>query len=67
MSALDTIKKPIDKELDLFDIHFKEAMKSHVPLLDKITYYIVQRRGKQMRPMFVFLSAALCGNINDAT
>jgi octaprenyl-diphosphate synthase len=67
MSAIDIIKKPIDKELDLFDKHFKEAMKSQVPLLDKITYYIVQRRGKQMRPMFVFLSAALCGKINEST
>lgn len=42
-------------------------MKSSVPLLDRITHYIVKRKGKQMRPMFVFFSAGLCGNISDAT
>ncbi len=67
MSAIDKIKRPIDEELQLFEQRFKEAMKSNVPLLDKITYYIVQRQGKQMRPMFVFLCAKLCGNSNDAT
>lgn len=67
MSAIDSIKRPIDEELKLFERRFKEAMKSNVPLLDKITYYIVQRQGKQMRPMFVFLCAKLCGTINDGT
>lgn len=42
-------------------------MKSQVPLLDRITHYIVKRKGKQMRPMFVFLSAGLCGGINEKT
>ncbi len=42
-------------------------MKSNTPLLDKITHYIIKRKGKQMRPMFVFLSAKLCGEINEAT
>ena len=42
-------------------------MKSNVPLLDKITAYIVKRKGKQLRPMFVFLSAKMCGSINDST
>jgi len=42
-------------------------MKSNVPLLDKITAYIVKRKGKQLRPMFVFLSAKMCGEINDST
>jgi octaprenyl-diphosphate synthase len=67
MSSLDTIKKPIAEALHLFDQRFKDSMKSNVPLLDKIMYYIVQRRGKQVRPMFVFLSAALCGEVNDST
>ncbi len=67
MSRFDTIKKPISSELDRFDSHFKDSMKSSVPLLDKITHYIVQRRGKQMRPMFVFLSAALCGTVKEST
>ena len=64
---LDDIKKPIDAELDEFEKHFRESMRSHVALLDKIMYYIVQRKGKQVRPMFVFLSAKLCGEINPAS
>jgi octaprenyl-diphosphate synthase len=67
MSAIDTIKKPIEKELDRFEQHFRGAMKSHVPLLDRIMYYIVRRKGKQVRPMFVFLSAQICGGVTEAT
>lgn len=65
--SLKTIKRPIDKELKIFEARFKEAMKSPVPLLDKVTHYIVRRKGKQMRPMFVFLCAKLCGGVNDAS
>ncbi len=64
---LDEIKKPVAEALEHFEQHFRESMRSQVPLLDKITYYIVQRKGKQVRPMFVFLSARLCGEVNDAT
>lgn len=64
---LKEIKAPIEKELEIFERKFKDAMKSKVPLLDRITYYIVQRKGKQMRPMFVLLSAKLHGSINDKT
>jgi octaprenyl-diphosphate synthase len=67
MSAIDTIKKPIEKELDRFEQHFRGAMRSHVPLLDRIMYYIVRRKGKQVRPMFVFLSAQICGGVTEAT
>lgn len=67
MSEIDRIKRPIDQELTQFERRFKEAMQSSVPLLDKITYYIVQRQGKQMRPMFVFLCAKLCGQSSDST
>ncbi|MBI5916874.1 MAG: polyprenyl synthetase family protein [Bacteroidetes bacterium] len=67
MSSIDTIKQPIEKELDRFELHFREAMRSHVPLLDRIMYYIVQRKGKQVRPMFVFLSAKLCGEVTEAS
>jgi octaprenyl-diphosphate synthase len=66
-NILDQIKAPIRQELKEFEKHFKGAMKSHVPLLDKITYYIVQRKGKQVRPMFVFLSAQMFGPITEAT
>ncbi len=67
VKSLNAIKRPIEEELKAFEKHFREAMRTHVPLLDKITYYIVQRKGKQMRPMFVFLCAKLCGKINDAS
>lgn len=64
---LSDIRRPIAKELDEFEVRFKQSMKSNAPLLDRITHYIVTRKGKQMRPMFVFLSAKLCGEINEAT
>ena len=65
--SLDEIKKPIEKELDEFELRFKKSMQSKAPLLDRITHYIVSRKGKQMRPMFVFLSAKLCGEITEGT
>lgn len=64
---IDIIKAPIDKHIDIFDKQFKESMKSSVPLLDIITRYIVKRKGKQIRPMFVFFSAELCGGINETS
>jgi octaprenyl-diphosphate synthase len=64
---LDEIKRPIEKELDIFEQKLKENMKSKVALLDTITHYIVQRKGKQIRPMFVFLTARLFGDITAAT
>lgn len=65
MSVIDKIQAPIKHEMALFEDKFKSSMKSQVPLLDKITHYIIKRKGKQMRPMFVFLSAKLCGEINE--
>lgn len=67
MLKLKEIQTPIAKELDLFETRFKESMRSSVPLLNRITQYLIKQKGKQMRPMFVFLSAGLCGNINDST
>jgi octaprenyl-diphosphate synthase len=64
---IDNIKAPIASEMAEFELKFRDSMKSSVPLLDKIMHYIVKRKGKQMRPMFVFLSAKACGGINDAT
>jgi len=63
---LEDLKKPIQKELDLFEQKFKDSMESRVPLLDRITHYIYKAKGKQMRPLFVFYCAKLCGEINDA-
>ncbi|MBK8045618.1 MAG: polyprenyl synthetase family protein [Haliscomenobacter sp.] len=65
--SIDSIKRPIDPELEQFEAHFRQAMRSPVPLLDKITYYIVRRKGKQMRPMFVFLCAKISGGVTEAT
>lgn len=64
---MELAKKVIGAELELFEQHFKNAVKSRVSLLDRIMQYIVKRKGKQMRPMFVLLSAKLHGTINDAT
>ncbi len=66
-SSLKEIKYPIQEELKIFEKHFKESMKSKVALLDKIMYYIVQRKGKQIRPIMVFLSAKACGDIKDSS
>lgn len=65
--SLNDIQKVIAPQLDLFESKFKDSVRSKVPLLDRVMYYIVQRKGKQMRPMFVFFSAKLQGQITDAT
>ncbi|HEY0030735.1 MAG TPA: polyprenyl synthetase family protein [Bacteroidia bacterium] len=65
--TVDQIKAPIEVEMKEFEQKFKSSMKSSVPLLDKITHYIVKRKGKQLRPMFVFLSAKVVGEMNDST
>lgn len=57
----------ISSELKVFDARFKDYVKSNVPLLDRIMKYVVRTKGKQLRPMFVLLSARLCGNINEST
>lgn len=67
MKSIDIIKAPIASEMNSFEGKFKQSMKSSVPLLDKITHYIVKRKGKQIRPMFVFLSAQALGTINEST
>jgi len=67
MNTLNEIKLPIQSSLDEFEKRFKNSMKSNVALLDIITRYLYKRKGKQMRPMFVFLSAKVNGEINDST
>ncbi|SMO59314.1 polyprenyl synthetase family protein [Solitalea koreensis] len=67
MPTLDEIKHPIATEIDLFEEKFKDSMQSSVPLLDRITHYIYKRKGKQMRPMFVFFAAKVCGGITEST
>lgn len=60
-------KQVIAEELSMFESHFKEAVKSRVALLDRVMQYIVKRKGKQMRPMFVLLSAKLGGPVNESS
>jgi len=67
VNSIDKIKLPITEEMDHFEDKFRDSMKSSVPLLDKITHYIVKRKGKQIRPMFVFLTAKALGGINEST
>ncbi|ERM82647.1 polyprenyl synthetase [Rhodonellum psychrophilum GCM71 = DSM 17998] len=64
---LKQIQAPIATEMVEFEKKFRDFMKSKVTLLDHITNYIVKRKGKQMRPMFVFLTSGMCGGVTDAT
>ncbi|TAE00993.1 MAG: polyprenyl synthetase family protein [Bacteroidetes bacterium] len=64
---IKTIRQPIDHEMTEFEEKFKDYMKSKIWLVNKIMTYIVDRKGKQMRPMFVFLTAGTCGQISEAT
>jgi octaprenyl-diphosphate synthase len=67
VSSLENIQQPIAREMEAFEDYFKAAMRSENMLLDKITHYIIKRKGKQMRPMFVFLSSKVCGDVTPAT
>lgn len=63
--TLNEIKAPIDDHMKAFEERFRTSMKSRVPLLDTITRYIVKRKGKQIRPLFVFFSAGMFGEITE--
>jgi octaprenyl-diphosphate synthase len=63
---MNIAKQVLTEELRLFELHFKDAVKSRVALLDRIMQYIVKRKGKQLRPMFVLLSAKLGGEVNES-
>jgi octaprenyl-diphosphate synthase len=67
MISLNDIKRPIAENIDVFEKKFKKSMQSRVPLLDIVTRYILKRKGKQIRPMFVFLTAKICGTLNEKT
>lgn len=62
MKVVERIKEPIYEEMELFEKKFSKSMSSHISLLNRITHFIVNRKGKQMRPMFVFLVAKIMGN-----
>jgi octaprenyl-diphosphate synthase len=67
LKRLDEIKAPVSTNLEEFEKKFRTAMKSDVPLLDTIMRYIIRRKGKQIRPVFVFLSAGLHGGVTEST
>ena len=69
MKVVERIKEPIYQEMELFEEKFTQSMYSKVALLNRITHFIVNRKGKQMRPMFVFLVAKLLGEgkVNERT
>jgi len=67
MSGLASIKRPVEKEMAEFEAYFSRTLRSEVPLLKIILNYIFRRKGKQMRPLLVFLSARLNGTITEAT
>ncbi|MBL7719163.1 MAG: polyprenyl synthetase family protein [Flavipsychrobacter sp.] len=64
---MEQVKRVIGKELAEFEKKFGESVKGSNPLLDRVMRFIIKRKGKQMRPMFVFLSAQIAGGINDST
>lgn len=66
-ASLNDIREPIKPYLKDFETTFRNSMKSAIPLLDVIMRHLIMRKGKQMRPLFVFLSAGVCGQINDRT
>ena len=66
MSALSDIRRPVEKEMDEFESYFNRTMKSNIPLLKIILNYILRRKGKQMRPLLVFLTARLNGEITES-
>lgn len=67
MSVLSGIKRPVDTEMAEFEAYFSRTMRSDIPLLNIILNYVLRRKGKQMRPLLVFLTARLNGTIAEST
>ena len=67
MSKLNAIKAPIASEMKEFDVRFKSHLRSKTPLVDRVMNYMVKRKGKQLRPIIVFLTAKMLRKVNDAT
>ncbi len=67
MKSVKEIMMPVKDEMAEFEVRFRENMKSKAPLLDKVTHYIIRRKGKQMRPLFIFLTAKMLGEVSDKT
>lgn len=67
MSTIQQIQQPIAEEMEKFESWFRDSMRSRVSLLDNIMHYIIKRKGKQMRPMFVFLSSKVFAPTTEST
>ena len=67
MTTLDDIKSAVSQELEQFDVFYKDALHSDNFLLDKVGRYTLKHKGKQLRPLFVFLSAKCFGEVNEST
>lgn len=67
MIKLEDIRKPVRLEMKEFDKQFKEAISSDIPLLNIVTRYVLRRKGKQMRPLFVFLTSKMTGKVTEST
>ena len=67
MIKLEEIRKPVEVEMKEFNNRFKESVASPIPLLNVVTRYVLRRKGKQMRPLFVFLTSKLTGDITEST
>ncbi len=65
--SLSEIRAPIEEELQQFEQHFRASLKTEVGLLNRVLRYMLKRKGKQMRPMFVLFTARLCGGITPQT
>ncbi len=66
-NTLEKIQAPIAKEMTEFEKKFRDSVKTNIWILDNVMNYIIKGKGKQMRPMFVFLTAGICGEITEAT
>ena len=67
MGQIDQIKKPVSEELKKFNKVFSGSMKSNIPLVNLVTNYVLRRKGKQIRPLLIFLTAKLAGDITEST
>lgn len=67
MTKLAEIRQPVEEEMKAFDRLFKSAISSHIPLVNIVTRYVIRRKGKQMRPLFVFLTSKMTGQVTEST
>ena len=65
--TLESLQKPVLRELEMFDKIIRKSLRSSIPLVDLIARYLVWNKGKRVRPLLVFLSAQISGTINDRT